>query len=520
MHSATELPPPVALADEPPREGLAAFEAGPLSPTTLVVFGVSGDLARRKLLPSLYNLARVRALPDRFNVVGVSRRDYDDEDFRTIARDAIESSSRVPTEAANLDGLLGRMSHVTLQFGEDDGYARLRRHLDQLDGEDGAPSVRCFYLSTAPEFFGVIAQQLRACGLAEPGRAGSRVVLEKPFGRDLETAVALGREMAGSFEESQVFRVDHYVAKETVQNILAFRFANSLFEPVWNRDHIDHVQITAAEDLGVGTRSGFYDANGALRDVVQNHMLQLLALVCMEAPASLAPDAVRDAKVDVLRAVARHQRSDVAASTVRARYTAGSVHDRLVRGYLDEAGVPAGSTTETYAAVRLELDTPRWSGVPIVLRTGKRLARKLTEVTVQFKQVPHVASGALGFAGTQPNQLVLSIEPGEAVSLRLGGKVAGAQHRIRPIELAFRYGPSFADESPDAYDRLLLDAMAGTPTLFTRSDEVTEQWSIVDPILRGWREHDTPLLTYAAGSQGPAAAEALLGDGRHWRPID
>jgi glucose-6-phosphate 1-dehydrogenase len=345
-------------------------------------------------------------------------------------------------------------------------------------------------------------------------------VLEKPFGRDLETAVALGHEMAGSFEESQVFRVDHYVAKETVQNILAFRFANSLFEPIWNRNHIDHVQITAAEDLGVGTRASFYEANGAVRDVVQNHMLQLLALVCMEPPASLAPDAVRDAKVDVLRAVDRLDPREVAARTVRARYTAGSVHDRLVRGYLDEAGVPADSQTETYAAVRLELDTPRWSGVPIVLRTGKRLARKLTEVAVQFKQVPHVASGALGFAGTQPNQLVLSIEPGEAVSLRLGGKVTGAQHRIRPIELAFRYGPSFADESPDAYDRLLLDAMAGTPTLFTRSDEVTEQWSIVDPILRGWREHAMPLLTYAAGSQGPGAAGALLGDGRHWRQID
>ena len=514
MHAAAELTVPLSLVDEPPAAA-TAFESEPLSPTTLVVFGVSGDLARRKLLPSLYRLDEAGVLPRRFDVIGVSRRTYTDEEFRAVVRAAIVEHSRLPPDAHRLEGLLARMHHVTLEFGEHDGYERLRARVDGLDA-GGQPRVRCFYLSTAPEFFAPVAHGLHACGLAEPGRPGSRVVLEKPFGRDLATAVALGRELAGSFDESQLFRVDHYVAKETVQNILAFRFANAMFEPIWNRDHIDHVQITAAEDLGVGSRAGFYDATGALRDVVQNHMLQLLALVCMEPPASLAPDAVRDRKVELLRAVARPTPGEVAARSVRAQYTAGAVHDRLVRGYHEEAGVPSQSRTETYAAARLELDNSRWAGVPIVLRTGKRLARKLTEVAVHFK--PAAIAG--GFAGAEPNQLVLSIEPNEGVSLRLGAKVAGAQTRIRPIELAFRYGPSFAEESPGAYDRLLLDAMAGTATLFTRGDEVTEQWSIVDPILQGWYDDAAPLATYRGGSQGPVQAEALLGAGREWRRID
>ena len=522
MHAAAELTTPLSPAGEPSVHvepsvhADTGLESEPLSPTTLVVFGVSGDLARRKLLPSLYRLDQAGVLPHRFDVVGVSRRGYTDEEFRAFVRAAIVEHSRLPPAAHRLERLLARMHHVTLEFGETDGYQRLRAQLDALDADGDEPPVHCFYLSTAPEFFAPIADGLRACGLAHPGREGSRVVLEKPFGRDLETAVALGGELAGSFDESQLFRVDHYVAKETVQNILAFRFANAMFEPIWNRDHIDHVQITAAEDLGVGTRAGFYDATGALRDVIQNHMLQLLALVCMEPPASLTPDAVRDRKVEVLRAVERLAPSAVAARTVRARYTAGTVHDRLVRGYDEEAGVPSQSRTETYAAARLELDNPRWAGVPIVVRAGKRLARKLTEVAVHFKPVAEAG----GFAGAEPNQLVLSIEPNEGVSLRLGAKVAGAHTRIRPIELAYRYGPSFAEESPGAYDRLLLDAMAGTATLFTRGDEVTEQWSIVDPILHGWHDDDTPLATYRAGSQGPAQAEALLGSGREWRRID
>jgi glucose-6-phosphate 1-dehydrogenase len=521
MHAAAELSKPVALVDEPPAGATALFEAESLSPTTLVVFGVSGDLARRKLLPSLYKLAQSGVLPERFNVVGVSRRSYSDDQFRAFVRDSIVDSSRLAPDEPALERLVARAHHVTVEFGDAEAYQRLRDRiaaLDAEDSEDAAPSTRCFYLSTAPEFFGVIARQLRACGLAGPGRRESRVVLEKPFGRDLETAMALGHEMAGAFDEGQLFRVDHYVAKETVQNILALRFANAMFEPIWNRRHIDHIQITAAEDLGVGTRSGFYDATGALRDVVQNHMLQLLALVCMEQPASLEPDAVRDRKVDVLRAVKRLAPGAVHSNTVRAQYTAGAVHDRLVRGYRDEPGVPADSRTETYAAARLEVDNDRWAGVPIVLRTGKRLARKLTEVAIHFNAVPQLAAG--GFADTQPNQLVLSLEPNEGVALRLGAKVAGAHARIRPIEMTFRYGPSFAEESPDAYDRLLLDAMSGTATLFTRNDEVTEQWSIIDPILEGWRSDDAAPATYTAGSQGPSEAGALLDPGRGWRRVD
>jgi glucose-6-phosphate 1-dehydrogenase len=519
MHAAAQLSAQSSLADEPPEYVGASFDAGPLDPTTLVVFGVSGDLARRKLLPSLHNLERAGVLPAHFSIIGVSRRFESDEAFRSYARDAVLAAPRLLPDSGSVERLLARMQHVKLDFDDPEGYDRLRACLDALEGNQATPTSHCFYLSTAPEFFSVIARRLRGSGLAVPGQRASRVVLEKPFGHDLASSRALADQMACSFDESQLFRVDHYVAKETVQNILAFRFANSMFEPIWNRAHVDHIQITAAEDLGVGTRAGFYDATGALRDVVQNHMLQLLALICMEPPTSLAADAVRDEKVEVLRSVTPLQPETIAANTVRAQYVAGEVHDRRVCGYQQESGVTPGSSTETYAALRLAVDNERWAGVPIFLRTGKRLARKLTEISVQFRPGPHIASGSLGFAGTQPNQLVLAIEPNEGVSMRLGAKVAGAHTRIRPIEMAFRYGPDFAQESPDAYDRLLLDAMTGTPTLFTRGDEVTEQWAIVDPVLTGWHEGHVPMSTYAAGSQGPVAADTLLGSGREWRPI-
>jgi glucose-6-phosphate 1-dehydrogenase len=346
------------------------------------------------------------------------------------------------------------------------------------------------------------------------------VVIEKPFGTDLESARALQEVVSSAFRERQVFRIDHYLGKETVQNIMAFRFANYMFEPVWNRNYIDHIQITAAEDLGIGSRAGYYDQAGALRDLVQNHMLQLLTFVCMEPPTSFEANKVRDEKVKVLGAIMPPTPEDVARDTVRGQYTAGVVGGEEVPGYLEESDVPPDSRTETYAALKLEVHNWRWAGVPIFLRTGKRLARKLTEIAVQLKPVPHMAFASDGSVGVQPNQLILTVQPNEGVSLSLAAKIPGSRMRIRPVNMEFLYGTSFMSQSPEAYERLILDAMRGDATLFTRNDEALAQWAIIDPILKTWHEQDVPpLQTYEAGTPGPAAADALIGEGRHWRRL-
>jgi glucose-6-phosphate 1-dehydrogenase len=344
-------------------------------------------------------------------------------------------------------------------------------------------------------------------------------VIEKPFGTDLASARSLQEVVHSVFRERQVFRIDHYLGKETVQNVMAFRFANYMFEPVWNRNYIDHIQITAAEDLGIGSRAGYYDSSGALRDLVQNHMLQLLTLVCMEPPTTFEANKVRDEKVKVLQAIEPPTPEEVAEITVRGRYTAGVVGGQEVPGYLDEEGVPPDSQTETYAALRLEVHNWRWAGVPIVLRTGKRLARKVTEIAVQLKPVPHMAFQSHGSVGVQANQLILTVQPNEGVSLSLGAKIPGASMRIRPVNMEFLYGTSFMSQSPEAYERLILDAMRGDATLFTRNDEVDAQWSIIDPILQAWSQGSPPLAEYEAGTPGPVEAEALLGEGRHWRGL-
>ena len=344
-------------------------------------------------------------------------------------------------------------------------------------------------------------------------------MIEKPFGTDLASARALQEVVHSVFRERQVFRIDHYLGKETVQNVMAFRFANYMFEPVWNRNYIDHIQITAAEDIGIGTRAGYYDSAGALRDLVQNHMLQLLTLVCMEPPTSFEANKVRDEKVKVLQAIEPPTPEQVAEMTVRARYTAGVVGGEEVPGYLEEEGVPEDSTTETYAALKLEVHNWRWAGVPIFLRTGKRLARKVTEIAVQLKPVPHMAFQSKGSVGVQPNQLILTMQPNEGVSLSLGAKIPGASMRIRPVNMEFLYGTSFMSQSPEAYERLILDAMRGDATLFTRNDEVDAQWSIIDPILQTWAAGSPPLAEYEAGTPGPAEADELIGEGRHWRAL-
>jgi glucose-6-phosphate 1-dehydrogenase len=506
------------LAPNPLAEGL---ERLPVHPTTLVIFGATGDLARRKLLPALYNLAHEGALPERFHLVGTSRGELSDEDFRAQAADAVRAHSRREPDPAVLEHLFADARYVAGSFDGDEVYARLGGVLDAYDAEQPEPLNRCFYLSTAPAYFPVIVEALGARGLHRREDAEVRIVIEKPFGTTLEEAQELNARVLRVFRERQVFRIDHYLGKETVQNLLALRFANGLFEPLWSRNFIDHVQITAAEDLGVGSRAGYYDQAGALRDLVQNHMLQLLTLLCMEPPVNFTADEVRDEKVKVLRAIHPPAPDEVPGMAVRAQYVAGDVGGEDVPGYTEEPGVPPDSRTETYAALRLEVDNWRWAGVPIYLRTGKRLARKVTEIAVQLKPVPHVGFDQDGSQGVRPNTLVLGVQPNEGVSLSLGAKIPGTRMKIRPVNMEFLYGTTFLSQSPEAYERLILDAMRGDATLFTRNDEVEAQWRICDPIVKAWQAGvgRVPTPTYEAGTQGPPEAnEILLGDDE-WRAI-
>ena len=503
----------------PLTEGL---ERLPVHPTALVIFGATGDLARRKLLPALYNLAHEGALPERFALVGVSRSELSDGDYREQALAAVREHSRREPDEAVLAKLLEAVRYVPGSFDDATVYERLAGVLGEADAAAGQPLNHCFYLSTAPSFFPVIVGALGEHDLDDREDADVRVVIEKPFGTTLDEARELNRCVLSVFAEPQVFRIDHYLGKETVQNVLAFRFANGMFEPLWNRNYIDHVQITAAEDIGIGSRAGYYDSSGALRDLVQNHMLQLLTLLCMEPPVTFSADAVRDEKVKVLHAIDAPRPEDVAAMAVRAQYAPGTVGGEDVAGYLDEDGVPDGSTTETYAALRLHVDNWRWAGVPMYLRTGKRLARKVTEIAVTLKPVPHLAFEQEGSIGVRPNQLVLTMQPNEGVSLSLGAKIPGTRMRIRPVNMEFLYGTAFLSQSPEAYERLIMDAMRGDATLFTRNDEVEAQWRICDPIVRAWAaaaRDEIELASYAAGSQGPEEAEALLDDGTSWRAV-
>jgi glucose-6-phosphate 1-dehydrogenase len=497
-------------------EGL---ERLPVHPTTLVIFGASGDLAKRKLLPAIYNLAHEGALPERFNLIGVSRGELSDEDFQAEAREAIRQYSRRKPDDTVLDSLVGRMRYVTGSFDDASMYDRLGKAAEEFDREADIVFNRLFYLSTAPAFFPVIAEALGEHGLAHHDEADVRLVVEKPFGTDLESALELNRRILSVFDEHQVFRIDHYLGKETVQNILVLRFANMIFEPLWNRSYVDNVQITAAEDIGIGSRAGYYDKSGALRDLIQNHLLQLLMILTMEPPVSFSADEVRDEKVKVLHSVPPPQVDDVPNMAVRAQYAAGAIGGQEVPGYLEEEGVPDDSRTETYAAVRLHVDNWRWAGVPFYLRHGKRLARKTTEIAVTLKPVPHLAFRQEGSVGVEPNQLILAVQPNEGVSLSLVAKIPGARMSVRPVNMEFLYGTSFMSQSPEAYERLILDTMRGDATLFARNDEVEAAWAICDPILEAWQKDPSPLPTYPAGSQGPEEANRLLEPGHHWRAI-
>jgi len=503
-------------AENPLVEGL---ERLPVHPTTLVIFGATGDLSKRKLLPAIYNLAHEGALPERFNLIGVSRSDMPHGDFREMAIEAINEFSRQPPDQKVLEALLEHVRYIPGSFDDPSIYETLAKTLAEFDEKAGLEFNRAFYLSTAPAFFPVIVDALGKAKLDRAGDAEVRIVIEKPFGTTLAEAQSLNREVLSVFEEKQVFRIDHYLGKETVQNMLAFRFANGMFEPIWNRNYIDNVQITAAEDIGIGTRAGYYDSSGALRDLVQNHMLQLLTLLCMEPPVDFSADEVRDEKVKVLHAIPKPTPETVPEITVRGQYTAGVSGGEDAAGYLEEKDVPAESTTPTYVALRLEVDNWRWAGVPIYLRTGKRLARKVTEIAVTLKPVPHLAFKQQGSVGVRPNQLILTMQPNEGVSLSLGAKIPGTRMRIRPVNMEFLYGTAFLSQSPEAYERLIMDAMRGDATLFTRDDEVEAQWKICDPILKAWDEMSEPVPQYEAGSQGPAEAVDLLEGDAQWRAI-
>jgi glucose-6-phosphate 1-dehydrogenase len=498
---------------------VTGLERLPVRSTAVVIFGAMGDLASRKLLPGIYNLAHEGALPERLALIGTSRGQMSDEEFRAHARESIDRFSRRRPDSDVLEGLIANFQYVAGSFDEDDLYARLQEALGALDTGLGTSLNRIFYLSTAPEFFPVITSRLGEAGLNLAEEAEVRVVIEKPIGYDLASARAQNEAVLQYFDEAQVFRIDHYLGKETVQNLMALRFANALFEPVWNRNFIDNVQITAAEDIGIGTRAGYYEGAGALRDLVQNHMLQILTLLAMEPPTAFEANRLRDEKVKVLEAIAPPALDAVAEMAVRAQYGPGVVSGAESVGYREEPGVAADSRTETYAALRLYINNWRWAGVPFYLRTGKRMARKLTEIAVTLRPVPHIAFQGSDSAGVQPNQIILTLQPDEAVSVSLGAKVPGTKMQIRPVNMEFHYGTSFLSESPEAYERLILDVMRGDATLFTRNDEVEGLWRIIDPILAAWAEDtESPIPQYPAGSAGPSEANALL-DGRLWRRL-
>jgi len=509
----------VVEAPNPFREGLRIKES--LEPCVMVIFGATGDLTHRKLLPALYNLALEHPLPAGFSVVAFARRPYTDETFRQQALESINQYSRQkPVNPQVWDSFASGIHYLQSNFHDPEGYTKLNQLLNKLDQERGTSGNRIFYLSTPPSQYPEIIQNLGAAGLNRNRKGWTRIIVEKPFGHDLGTARELNRQIGKVFKEDQIYRIDHYLGKETVQNILVFRLANGIFEPVWNRRYVDHVQITVAENLGLEGRAGYYEESGAIRDMIQNHMLQLLTLVAMEPPIAFDGNSVRDEKVKVLHALQPLVGREVQNNTIRAQYGPGWVGGKQVPGYLQEAGVSPTSTTETYVALKTFIDNWRWAGVPFYLRTGKHLPKRVSEIAIQFKQPPlmlfkdHDTQGQV-----EPNVLTLRIQPDEGISLKFGAKVPGTDMQIRSVNMDFFYGSSFVREQPEAYERLLLDSMHGDSTLFTRRDEVEAAWSFVQNILDEWQNapRDT-VHTYESGSWGPQAADEFIWrDGRRWR---
>jgi glucose-6-phosphate 1-dehydrogenase len=485
-------------------------------PCGMVIFGVTGDLSRKKLMPAIYDLASRGLLPPGFSLVGFARRDWADQDFAQIVHDAVKEHSRTEFREEVWQQLAEGFRFVPGDFSDDQAFETLRQTIVDLDRVRGTGGNHAFYLSIPPRFFSDVIGQLKEHGLAEQSPdTWRRVVVEKPFGSNLETARQLNAIVDEVFPSGSVFRIDHYLGKETVQNILAMRFANAMFEPIWNSNYVDHVQITMAEDIGIGGRAGYYDGIGAARDVIQNHLIQLMALIAMEEPTSFDAQNLRIEKQKVLESVVLPRRLDL--HTARGQYLEGWSGGVKVPGYKDEADIPESSKTETFAAIRLDIESRRWAGVPFYLRTGKRLGRRVTEVAVVFKRAPHLPFSATATEELTQNALVIRVQPDEGVTMRFGSKVPGTQMEIRDVNMDFAYGGSFTESSPEAYERLILDVLLGEPPLFPRHEEVELSWKILDPIVDYWAEHGKP-DTYPAGTWGPASADKMLArDGRVWR---
>ena len=485
-------------------------------PCGMVMFGVTGDLARKKLMPAIYDLANRGLLPPGFSLVGFARRDWADQDFGQIVHDSVRQHARTPFRESVWRNLAEGFRFVPGTFDDDAAFETLASTVHALESQRGTGGNLAFYLSIPPAFFAQVCRQLSRSGLStQDGKSWRRVIIEKPFGHDLASARELNAIVEGVFPPDAIFRIDHYLGKETVQNMLALRFANTLFEPVWNANYVDHVQITMAEDIGIAGRAGYYDGIGAARDVIQNHLLQLLALVAMEEPVSFGAEHLRAEKEKVLSAV--RLPADLSRGAARGQYSAGWQGGEQVRGYLEEDGVAAGSRTETFAAVRLSVDTRRWAGVPFYLRTGKRLGKRVTEVAVVFKRAPHLPFDDTATEELGQNAIVIRIQPDEGVTIRFGSKVPGAQMEVRDVTMDFGYGNSFTETSPEAYERLILDVLLGDPPLFPRHEEVELSWRILDPLTASWARSGAP-EPYDSGGWGPPSAhEIMRRDGRRWR---
>jgi glucose-6-phosphate 1-dehydrogenase len=501
-----------------PQESTPGAEPAP--PCVLVIFGALGDLTRRKLIPALYNLSTAGFLPPQFAVVGVARQEMTTEAFRAQVAEELPRFATSGVDAAVAGDLVGRLHYVRGDFKDPGLYSQLAQELERIEGEAGTGGSRIYYLAVPPSLFSPIVEQLGAADLVEEA-AGRfrRVIVEKPFGHDLESAQALNRDLLGVLAESQIYRIDHYLGKETVQNIMVFRFANGIFEPIWNRRYVDHVQITVAETVGVEGRGGYYEEAGALRDMVQNHMFQLLALVGMEPPISFQPDAVRDERLKILRAIRPLTQEEVMSDAVRGQYGPGTVDDEAKPGYRHEPDVSPDSPVETYVALRLAIDNWRWADVPFYLRTGKRLPQRVTEIAIQFKRAPFMLFRDTPVEHLKPNLLVIRIQPDEGISLRFEGKVPGPVMRLGTVKMAFLYSDYFGTSLQTGYETLLYDAMTGDSTLFHRSDMVEAGWSIVTPILDVWKALvPRHFPNYPAGGWGPREADELLErDGRKWK---
>jgi glucose-6-phosphate 1-dehydrogenase len=480
-------------------------------PCALVIFGASGDLTHKKLMPALYALMLRRLLPSRFVIVGVARTEGDDDAFRSDMKDAVQKHARDEFRQDIWDELAERMRYVATDFADEGGESKLQDLLTKLDKEQELGGNRVYYLAVPPPAFPTIVQEL---GKRRSASGWTRLIVEKPFGHDLESARALNRMLREHFEENEIFRIDHYLGKETVQNMNALRFANGIFEPIWNRQFIDHVQITVAESIGIEGRAGYYERSGAIRDIFQNHLLQLLALTAMEPPIDFTAESVRNEKVKVLKAL----HTPGPKSVVRGQYGRGFVEGEEVVAYREEEGVAPDSMTETYVAAKLYVDNWRWADTPFYVRMGKRLARRETTIAIQFKRAPHPPFGEVASEGLRPNVLLVHVQPDEGVSLAIGAKVPGQGMTIRTVHMDFLYGGAFRTSLPEAYERLILDTLLGDGTLFTRADEVEEQWLLVDSIVAAWQRDRPSFPNYAAGTWGPPSADDLLHrDGRSWR---